>query len=278
MNPQRIAAFSNGQAGGNPAGVVIQDQLPAPKEMQTLAREIGYSETVFAAPMGDQWQVRYYSPEAEVAFCGHATIALGVALGEAYQAGTFDLQLSQGSIAVSAAETQNGWTAELKSPETWSKPLDTALLEQLKSLFGLSDDQLDPRLPATLGFAGNQHAILALRNRADLKNMSYDFDTGLALMQEHDLTTTSLLYVESDTVIVSRNAFAIGGVVEDPATGAAAAALGGALVDLNWPSLQGGGAFQIRQGEDMGQPSILNVTVSGKSGDSVHVAGTARNI
>lgn len=278
MNPQRIAAFSNGQTGGNPAGVVIQDQLPAPKEMQTLAREIGYSETVFAAPMGDQWQVRYYSPEAEVAFCGHATIALGVALGEAYQAGTFDLQLSQGSISVSAAETQNGWTAELKSPETWSKPLDTALLEQLKSLFGLSDDQLDPRLPATLGFAGNQHAILALRNRADLKNMSYDFDTGLALMQEHDLTTISLLYVESDTVIVSRNAFAIGGVVEDPATGAAAAALGGALVDLNWPSLQGGSAFQIRQGEDMGQPSILNVTVSGKSGDSVHVAGTARNI
>lgn len=278
MNPQRIAAFSNGQTGGNPAGVVIQDQLPAPKEMQTLAREIGYSETVFAAPIGDQWQVRYYSPEAEVAFCGHATIALGVALGETYQAGTFDLNLSQSSISVSAAETSNGWTAELKSPETWSKPLDTALLEQLKSLFGLSDDQLDPRLPATLGFAGNQHAILALRNRADLKNMSYDFDTGLALMQEHDLTTISLLYVESDTVIVSRNAFAIGGVVEDPATGAAAAALGGALVDLNWPSLQGGGAFQIRQGEDMGQPSILNVTVSGKSGDSVHVAGTARNI
>ncbi|MVO15893.1 PhzF family phenazine biosynthesis protein [Parasedimentitalea huanghaiensis] len=278
MNPQRIAAFSNGQTGGNPAGVVIQDQLPTPKEMQTLAREIGYSETVFAAPIGDQWQVRYYSPEAEVAFCGHATIALGVALGETYHAGTFELNLSQGSISVSAAETPNGWTAELKSPETWSKPLDTALLAQLKSLFGLSDDQLDPRLPATLGFAGNQHAILALRNRADLKNMSYDFNTGLALMQEHDLTTISLLYVEADTVIVSRNAFAIGGVVEDPATGAAAAALGGALVDLNWPSLQGGGAFQIRQGEDMGQPSLLNVTVSGKSGDSVRVAGTARNI
>ena len=278
MTPQRIAAFSDGQTGGNPAGVVIQDQLPTSEEMQALARDIGYSETVFAAPMGDQWQVRYYSPEAEVAFCGHATIALGVALGEKYQAGEFNLNLSQGSISVSATETPNGWTAELKSPETWSKPLDNILLEQLKSLFGLTDEQLDPCLPATLGFAGNQHAILALRNRADLKNMSYDFDRGRALMQEHDLTTISLLYVESDSAIVSRNAFAIGGVVEDPATGAAAAALGGALVDLNWPSLQGGGAFQIRQGEDMGEPSILNVTVSGNSGDSVRVAGTARKI
>ena len=278
MNPQRIAAFSSGRTGGNPAGVVIQDHLPTPEEMQALARDIGYSETVFAAPMGDQWQVRYYSPEAEVAFCGHATIALGVALGEKYQAGKFNLNLSQGSISVSATETPNGWTAELKSPETWSKPLDNILLEQLKSLFGLTDEQLDPRLPATLGFAGNQHAILALRNRADLKSMSYNFDRGRALMQEHDLTTISLLYVESDTVIVSRNAFAIGGVVEDSATGAAAAALGGALVDLDWSSLQGGGTFQIRQGEDMGEPSILNVTVSGKSGDSVRVAGTAREI
>ncbi|WP_171021605.1 hypothetical protein [Parasedimentitalea maritima] len=52
-------------------------------------------------------------------------------------------------------------------------------------------------------------------------------------------------------------------MVEGPATAATAAALGGALVDLNWPTLQGGGIFQIRLGEDMGLPSTLNVTMSG---------------
>ena len=103
-------------------------------------------------------------------------------------------------------------------------------------------------------------------------------NTGRALMQKFDLTTVSLLYLQDDTTFISRNAFAIGGVVEDPATGAAAAALGGALVDLDWPSLRGGWAFQIRQGEDMGYPSHLNVAMSGVSGDSVRVAGTTRKI
>jgi len=48
--------------------------------MQSTAHEIGYSETVFAAAVGNSWRVRYFSPESEVPFCGHATIALGTAL------------------------------------------------------------------------------------------------------------------------------------------------------------------------------------------------------
>ncbi|MFT7595713.1 MAG: PhzF family phenazine biosynthesis protein [Paracoccaceae bacterium] len=278
MTAQRIAAFSQGDEGGNPAGVVIGASLPDVADMQKVARDIGYSETVFAAPEGDHWVTRYYSPEAEVAFCGHATIALGVALGEKYQPGTFDLSLAQGRISVSANKTAQGWTAELKSPETWSKPLPSDLLAQIKQLFNLRDDQLDPRLPATLAFAGNQHAVIAVRNRADLAEMAYNFEAGRALMLAQDLTTVSLLHIVSDGEFISRNAFAIGGVVEDPATGAAAAALGGALVDLGWPGVRDGGQFTIRQGEDMGQPSVLTVKVSGKSGDSVRVSGAARKI
>ena len=48
--------------------------------MQRIAAEVGYSETAFAMRDGDRWRVRYFSPEAEVPFCGHATIALGAAL------------------------------------------------------------------------------------------------------------------------------------------------------------------------------------------------------
>lgn len=278
MTLERIAAFSQGDSGGNPAGVVIQSHLPSGAEMQALARDVGYSETAFAAPDGDHWTVRYYSPEAEVAFCGHATIALGVALGKTYGAGRYDLNLSNGGISVSAMQAANGWMAELQSPKTWSKPLPDALTAKLKALFGLTDDQLDPRLPETLAFAGVQHAIIALRSRDDLAQMRYDFDDGVAIMREYDLTTISLLFIEADDIFVSRNAFAIGGVVEDAATGAAAAALGGALVDLDWSGLRNGGTFTIRQGEDMGQPSVLNVRVTGQSGDSVSVGGTARTI
>ncbi|MFS2018356.1 PhzF family phenazine biosynthesis protein, partial [Massilia sp. CT11-108] len=69
----RIAAFSDGDAGGNPAGVWIGESLPPADEMQRLAHAVGYSETAFAEPQGKGWRVRYFSPASEVPFCGHAT-------------------------------------------------------------------------------------------------------------------------------------------------------------------------------------------------------------
>ncbi len=277
-NPGRIAAFAHEDQGGNPAGVVLGDALPTQAEMQRIAAELGYSETAFAAPQGARWTVRYYSPEDEVPFCGHATVALGAVLGENCGAGEYQLDLAQAQISVTAQPSENGWQATLQSPGTWSEPLKDALLTDLLALFGLSTADLDPQLPPRLGFAGNRHAILALNSRAKLAQMAYDFDQGKALMERENLITISLLYVETPDLIHARNAFAIGGVVEDPATGAAAAALAGALVDLNWPGLEGGGSFTIRQGEDMGQPSLLHVKVTGNPGDSVQVSGTARQI
>lgn len=74
MDVLKIAAFSDGNSGGNPAGVVIADNLPNDQEMQRIAAKVGFSETAFAMPSGTSWRVRYFSPESEVPFCGHATI------------------------------------------------------------------------------------------------------------------------------------------------------------------------------------------------------------
>ncbi len=79
MNVQRIFAFSDGANGGNPVGVYIADEHPAEQDMQSIAAQVGYSETAFAEPFEAGWRVRYFSPEIEVPFCGHATIALGAA-------------------------------------------------------------------------------------------------------------------------------------------------------------------------------------------------------
>ncbi len=78
----RLAAFSDDPAGGNPAGVVLDASALSDEEMQRIAAEVGFSETAFLTRTGDAYDVRYFSPEAEVAFCGHATIASGVALGD----------------------------------------------------------------------------------------------------------------------------------------------------------------------------------------------------
>ncbi len=92
---------------------------------------------------------------------------------------------------------------------------------------------------------------------------------------EKELTTISLLWRESDDVFHSRNAFASGGVYEDPATGAAAAALAGYLRDINW---KGPNAFTILQGYDMGMPSRLAVAYTPKVGEGVAVSGEVRHI
>ncbi len=276
MTPLHISSFSQGGSGGNPAGVVISDQLPTPAKMQHIAADLGYSETAFAAPDGDAWKVRYYAPVGEVAFCGHATIALGAALGRQNGAGTYELHLRDDDITVDAMQVGADWHAALQSPNTWSKPMADDLLLALLSYFGLDRDDLDPAFPPTLGFGGVRHGILALKDRATLAEMSYPFEAMQALMHDHELVTVSLLHFRTPRDIVSRNAFASGGVVEDPATGAAAAALGGALVDLNWDGLQAGGQFVIAQGQDMGMPSELTVEVSGVPGASVRVSGAAR--
>jgi len=276
MTPLRIASFSSDGSGGNPAGVVISDHLPDPDQMQSIAAELGFSETAFATPEGDAWRVRYYAPVGEVAFCGHATIALGAALGAQKGAGQFDLNLRDAKITVEAMQENGVWQAALQSPETWSKPLDDELAVQLLSLFSLTREDLEPMLPPTLAFAGVKHAVLTLKDRTKLAQMSYPFEPMRALMAEHDLVTVSLLYINGPRLFEARNAFASGGVVEDPATGAAAAALGGALVDMNWDGLRTGGSFEISQGVDMGAPSRLTVNVTGTPGASVRVSGAVR--
>ena len=100
MNLIRIAAFADNAEGGNPAGVLIGDELPSEAEMRRIAAEVGYSETAFAMPQGEAWRVRYFSPESEVPFCGHATIALGAALAQQYGDGVYPLILNEAEITV----------------------------------------------------------------------------------------------------------------------------------------------------------------------------------
>ncbi len=118
MKVQHISAFSSGQHGGNPAGVAIYDQLPEPAVMQKVAADVGYSESVFAAPVGDAWRVRYFAPQVEVDFCGHATIALGAALAQHEGPGLFTLYINRARITVEGHLSETDWGASFQSPPT----------------------------------------------------------------------------------------------------------------------------------------------------------------
>jgi PhzF family phenazine biosynthesis protein len=275
MSVERLAAFADGVSGGNPAGVVIGERLPGVAEMQAIAAKVGYSETAFAAPEGEGWRVRYFAPAIEVPFCGHATIALGAALAARFGDARFELTLNDGAITVEGARAGDGFTAALQSPPTRSAPASPKLVAAALELFAYQPADLDPRIPPAIAEAGARHLVLALRSRELLAAMNYGLDRGRELMLEHELTTVSLIYAESNTLFHARNAFAIGGVLEDPATGAAAAALGGYLRDLGWPH---DGRIAIVQGEDMGMPSRIAVEITPRSGESIRVSGAVRSL
>jgi PhzF family phenazine biosynthesis protein len=278
---QRIAAFSDGAEGGNPAGIWIGAALPPEDAMQRVAHEIGYSETAFAAPQGASWRVRYFSPEAEVPFCGHATIALGAALAAGHGDGTYALVLNDAAITVEGrrqADTSGPdgaplGSAALQSPPTHSAPAPQAAVDAALALFGYQHRDLDPRIPPALAHGGAPHLVLALRSRALLAAMRYELDAGRAFMRELGIVTVVLLWAESDTLFHTRNPFAAGGVYEDPATGAGTAALAGYLRDIGWPH---GGGIDVVQGEDMGMRSRLHADIGQEKGGSIRVSGTAR--
>lgn len=274
---ERFASFADGDMGGNPAGVVIAETLPPDDEMLRIAANVGYSETAFAARDSGQWRVRYFAPKQEVAFCGHATIALGAALAKAHGPGVFDLQLNDGVISVEGEIDGDRIAAALTSPPTKSKKAQTALVAEALKVFGYDARDLSAALAPAIINAGNDHLLLALSNRDRLAALKYDLESGAAFMRANGLTTVSFVLAETPRFFHSRNAFAVGGVLEDPATGAAAAALGGYLRDVEWPAIgEAGGAIDILQGEDMGAPSRLHVEISPTRGTGIRVSGRVR--
>ena len=268
----KLAAFTKDPEGGNPAGVWVGDELPEPRVMQQIAAEVGYSETAFVAPTtGTRRQVRYYSPEAEVPFCGHATIATGVALGNSCGDNTYNLDTTVGEIPVEVTTRKGIKEASLTSVAPKFEPAPEGLLNEALDALGWSKEELDTSIPPTRAFAGNWHLVLAVKNKSRLDSLDYDFDNLKQIMLDDELITLQLIWRESETVFHSRNPFPVGGVVEDPATGAAAAALGGYLRESK--IMTAPCEIVIRQGEVMGRPSLLKVKLPAMGG--VKVIGTA---
>ncbi|PTX54713.1 PhzF family phenazine biosynthesis protein [Litoreibacter ponti] len=272
MEVQRLAAFAEGEAGGNPAGVVLCDVLPAEAEMQRVAAEVGYSETVFAAPQGEAWRTRYFAPEAEVPFCGHATIALGSALSAAHGAGEYALVLNDGEISVTAGA--DGLVSLVSPPTSFETVADEVLDEGL-ALFGWDRTNLSDEIaPAVVRAGSAQFLVLPLAKAEDLRDMAYDFDDGAAFMREHGFITLHLYWRAASDLVHVRNPFAGHGVYEDPATGASASAVAGYLRDAGGR----GGPYTALQGVEMGAPSRLEIAALEGAGAPVRVSGRTRVI
>ena len=279
MEILRYAAFSSDPRGGNPAGVVLDASGVTDAAMQTAAREVGFSETAFLFPRpsaaeANSFDVRYFSPLAEVPFCGHATIATAVALAERNGTGTIALHTRSGVVGISTGRRPDGRIeAKLTSVPTRVVDLDPDAHAGLLRALRWSDSDLDPALPPRVAYAGAWHPIIAAGSRERLADLDYDFAALGALMAARGWTTVNLIWRESATVFHARNPFPPGGVTEDPATGAAAAALGGYLRELRLVRLPA--RLTVEQGADMGRPGRLVVEITDEPDAGIGVTGTA---
>lgn len=276
MNIHRVSGFSFENQGGNPAGVVITDKMLSEDKMLAIAKEVNYSETAFLVQKESKdFRIRYFSPEMEIGFCGHATIASGEILADKFGYGSYNLELNSGSIKLDIENFNNTKRTAIYSLSTKTQSVDKELIDKFISTFNFRSDDLDNSYPIKKSYSGNYHLIIFLKSREILKNMEYDFEKLKELMREYEITTVSLLWAEDDLTYHSRNPFAYGGVYEDPATGSAAIALAEYLRDTKKKI---SGQIEILQGFDMNIPSKLYVEFTDEANSSIKVSGESRII
>jgi PhzF family phenazine biosynthesis protein len=278
----RLTAFAETDGGGNPAGVVLDARDLDDARMQQIAAEVGYAETAFVvdpAVGGDPRHVRlrFFSPVAEVPFCGHATIATAVALADARGPGPLTVETASGRLPVDTRRRADGQvTAAFTSVEPAVRDLDPAVQDELLDLLGVSRDALSPAHPLLEAYAGNWHPVVVIADRDVFDGFSFDPAAVRALMDRQGWAGTVTVVREEDPdeaggVFEARNLFPVGTLTEDPATGSAAAALGAYLRELG--AVAAPGRLTVLQGRHVGRPSVLHVSVPVTGG--ITVSGTA---
>jgi PhzF family phenazine biosynthesis protein len=241
---------------GNPAGVVVNAEGLTRADMLRIAAELGFSETAFlTAVTPASARIRYFTPRDEISFCGHATIAAGVALARRGVGPVVYFETNAGDVPVELTLD----AATLTAVDTVVGPLADVLLENLLAALRLSRGDLDPALPAAFVRGGNPHPIVFVREGV-LAGLDHDADAVLRLQDRENWDgTIPVVHRVTAERFASRNPFPRGGIREDPATGSAAAGLGSYLRagrHLGLPAV-----IQVEQGAEIGRPSLITVEI-----------------
>lgn len=277
---QRYAAFSTTPDGGNPAGVVLNAGTLTVDHMQRIATDVGYAETAFITEFpveGDprRARIRYFSPESEVPFCGHATIATAVALAHRDGLGALTFATGIGDITLQTSECDGLFSAAFTSVPPIVTEIPDDVLAELLEVLDLSVVDLRADYPHRFAYAGNTHPVLVLRDDERFDSFAFDPDRLREIMNRRGWpATVMVMRVISATEFEARNLFPVGDITEDPATGAAAAAFGGYLRTQRLVSAPAD--IVIHQGRHVGRPSQIAVHIPESGG--IVVSGTAVEI
>jgi len=271
-----VDAFAFAPFTGNPAGVILDAEGLTDSQMQLLARDINASETAFVLPPPDArsaLRLRWFTPNREVEFCGHATLGAVHALNEAgglpkgAPGGAISIAFTRGIFDLRVEFAERGDVQTLY----WFDAPDSRLLppalppEPILQALGASLGDLDPRLPPVM--TSERDIILGFAELATLLALQPDDSRLKDLCEKNRLrgvcvTTPSSL--SASLACHSRFFAPAFGISEDPVTGSLHGPLAAHYTERGLISLIDGRAgFQCAQGGGAGGRSgVVRVIVS----------------
>jgi len=283
----QVDAFTTVRFQGNPAGVVPNADGLDEAEMQAIARELNNSETAFVlspAAMDHDVRVRFFTPTTEVPSCGHATIAAHYvrAVEASLPASTVVQKIGAGILPVDIVKQDDDYKIVMtQGAIEFGEPFHSKQIDETLAALRLRRGALDPRCPIQIVSTGHSKVLVAVRSRDVLNSLRPD----LARLTEfserigcNGYFAFTLDSGEADILAHGRMFAPAIGIPEDPVTGNANGPLGAYLVKHGLASAPKGIlTFRAQQGEALGRPGIVEVTVEadGSTPKLARVAGRA---
>ncbi len=260
--------FTGQTFGGNPLAVIPDARGLTEDQLTSITREFNYSETTFVYPPehpAHDARVRIFTPSMELPFAGHPTIGTALALHALGRAGDdMVLELGVGPIPVSIGNGQARFTTRVPLAQSVGPSA-----EDVGRMISLGPEavRIDNHAPTVAG-VGVDFVLAELTGPAALATATPAVDAFRAIGGPDAARLALLVYIREDKAIRARMFAPLGGIMEDPATGSAAAALAAFLGYLDGES----GSFEISQGIEMGRPSLIGAEVTVGNGTPVEVA------
>ena len=268
MNPHRlfiVDVFAEEKYAGNQLAVVTEGARLSDAVMQRIARETNFSETTFILsdqPRAGGYDVRIFTPVAEVPFAGHPTLGTAFVVRHTIlrgHAATVTLNLQAGRVPVTFEMDGDRERLWLQAPPAQLGPAHTAA--DVAAVVALTASDIDERFPVREVSMGIPFVMLPVRTLAAVQRARFDRAAFTRLSRERPIPPVFLFCAEtlSPANQVHARMFAEAyGVPEDPATGSANACFGAYALDCGYLAGDRVG-FRVEQGFEIGRPSLLFV-------------------
>jgi trans-2,3-dihydro-3-hydroxyanthranilate isomerase len=275
-----LDVFTDRLFGGNQLAVFPDAGDLGAETMQAIARELNLSETVFVLPpaAGGDHRLRIFTPGMELPFAGHPTIGAAIALAERIDGSDIVFEETAGRVPVRLTREDGRVFASLTSPRSSERLVSDVAADGIAATLGLPVEALARIAPAAYS-AGVPFLFAPVATADALETVTLDLQAWRQHVAGSAAPHVVALWME-DWVTgedVHMRMFApMMGIPEDPATGAAAAALAGLLVDQRRPE-SGTHRWTVHQGHAMGRPSTIFLEADVEDGrpGAIRVGGTA---